>query len=63
MVKEYVDWGAGPRASQNLIVGAKANAAVHDKVSPEIDEVQAVAYGILGHRVIKNNKAEAEGIA
>lgn len=62
LVKEYVDWGAGPRASQNLILGAKANAAVHGKYSPDIEDVQAVAYGILRHRVIKNYKAEAEGI-
>ncbi|WZL90730.1 MoxR family ATPase [Salinimicrobium sp. 3283s] len=63
LVKEYVDWGAGPRASQNLILGAKANAAVRGKFSPDIEDVQAVAFGILRHRVIKNYKAEAEGIS
>lgn len=63
LVREFVDWGAGPRASQNLILGAKANAAVHGKYSPDIEDVQAVAYGILRHRVIKNYKAEAEGIS
>ena len=63
LVKEFVDWGAGPRASQNLILAAKANAAVHGKFSPDIEDVQAVAYGILRHRVIKNYKAEAEGIS
>lgn len=63
LVKEFVDWGAGPRASQNLILGAKANAAVHGKFSPDIEDVQAVAMGILRHRVIKNYKAEAEGIS
>ncbi|MGB7843548.1 MAG: MoxR family ATPase [Salinimicrobium sp.] len=63
LVKEFVDWGAGPRASQNLILGAKANAAVQGKYSPDIEDVQAVAYGILRHRVIKNYKAEAEGIS
>lgn len=63
LVKEFVDWGAGPRASQNLILGAKANAAVHGKYSPDIEDVQAVAHGILRHRVIKNYKAEAEGIS
>lgn len=63
LVKEFVDWGAGPRASQNLILGAKANAAVHGKFSPDIEDVQAVAFGILRHRVIKNYKAEAEGIS
>lgn len=63
LVKEFVDWGAGPRASQNLILGAKANAAVHGKYSPDIEDVQAVAMGILRHRVIKNYKAEAEGVS
>ena len=62
LVKEYVDWGAGPRASQNLILAAKANAAIHGKFSPDIEDVQAVAFGILRHRIIKNYKAEAEGI-
>lgn len=61
-VKQYVDWGAGPRASQNLILGAKAHAAIHSKFSPDIEDVQAVAMGILRHRIIKNYKAEAEGI-
>lgn len=61
-VKQYVDWGAGPRASQNLILAGKAHAAVHGKYSPDIEDVQAVAYGILRHRIIKNYKAEAEGI-
>ncbi len=62
MVKKYIDWGAGPRASQNLILGAKAHAAVQGKYSPDIEDVQAVAYGILRHRIVKNYKAEAEGI-
>ncbi|MGB5818082.1 MAG: AAA family ATPase [Saonia sp.] len=62
-VRQYIDWGAGPRASQNLILGAKANAAVHGKFSPDIEDVQAVAMGILRHRIIKNYKAEAEGIS
>ncbi|MCM4168674.1 Holliday junction ATP-dependent DNA helicase RuvB [Arenibacter antarcticus] len=61
-VKQYIDWGAGPRASQNLILAAKANAAVHGKFSPDIEDVKAVAMGILRHRIIKNYKAEAEGI-
>jgi len=63
LVKNYIDWGAGPRASQNLILGAKANAAVHGKYSPDIEDVQAVAYAILKHRIVKNYKAEAEGIS
>ena len=61
-VKQYVDWGAGPRASQNLILAAKAHAAIKGKYSPDIEDVKAVAYGILRHRIIKNYKAEAEGI-
>ncbi len=62
-VKQYIDWGAGPRASQNLILGAKANAAIQGKFSPDIEDVKAVAMGILRHRIIKNYKAEAEGIS
>ena len=62
-VKQYLDWGAGPRASQNLILGAKAHAAINGKFSPDIEDVQAVAMGILRHRIIKNYKAEAEGIS
>ena len=62
-VKQYIDWGAGPRASQNLILGAKAYAAIRRKYSPDIEDVQAVAMGILRHRIIKNYKAEAEGIS
>ncbi|MDT0644691.1 MoxR family ATPase [Zunongwangia sp. F363] len=63
LVKNYVDWGAGPRASQNLVLAAKAHAAVNGKFSPDIEDVQAVAIGILRHRVIKNYKAEAEDIS
>ena len=62
MVKDYIDWGAGPRASQNLIVAAKANAALHGKFSPDIEDVQKAAIGVLRHRLIKNYKAEAEGL-
>ena len=62
-IKKYIDWGAGPRASQNLILGAKANAALHGKFSPDIADVQKVAIGILRHRMIKNYKAEAEGLS
>jgi MoxR-like ATPase len=62
VVNNYVDWGAGPRASQNLILAAKANAAVNGKYSPDIEDVQVVAYAILKHRIVKNYKAEAEGI-
>ncbi|SDS13521.1 AAA family ATPase [Christiangramia echinicola] len=62
LIKNYVDWGAGPRASQNLIMAAKTHAAVNGKFSPDIEDVQAVSFGILRHRIIKNYKAEAEGI-
>lgn len=63
LVKNYIDWGAGPRASQNLVLAAKANAAIQGKFSPDIEDVQAVAMGILRHRMIKNYKAEAEGVS
>ncbi|MFM9988937.1 AAA family ATPase [Flavobacterium sp.] len=62
-IKNYLDWGAGPRASQNLILAAKTNAALNGKFSPDIEDVQAVATGILRHRIIKNYKADAEGIS
>ncbi|AJR03840.1 AAA family ATPase [Siansivirga zeaxanthinifaciens] len=62
IVKNYIDWGAGPRASQNLILAAKTHAAIHGKFSPDFENVQAVAPSILRHRIIKNYKAEAEGI-
>ncbi|GER60928.1 AAA family ATPase [Patiriisocius marinus] len=63
LVKKYIDWGAGPRASQNLILAAKTNAALQGKFSPDIADVQKVAIGILRHRMIKNYKAEAEGLS
>jgi MoxR-like ATPase len=62
-VKTYIDWGAGPRASQNLILAAKTQAALNGKFSPDIEDVQSVALGILRHRIIKNYKADAEGIS
>lgn len=62
-INNYVDWGAGPRASQNLVLGAKAHAAIQGKFSPDIEDVKAVAMGILRHRILKNYKAEAEGIS
>ncbi len=61
-INTYVDWGAGPRASQNLVLGAKAHAAIHGKFSPDIEDVKAISHGILRHRILKNYKAEAEGI-
>jgi len=59
---DYLTWGAGPRASQYLILGAKCHAAVNGKYSPDIDDVEAVATAILRHRIVRNYKAEAEGI-
>ena len=63
LVKKYIDWGAGPRASQNLILAAKTHAALQGNFSPDIADVQKVAVGILRHRLIKNYKAEAEGLS
>jgi MoxR-like ATPase len=60
---QYLKWGAGPRASQYLVVGAKTHAALHGKYSPDIEDVKAVAPSILRHRIIKNYKAEAENIS
>ncbi len=61
-VNQYLAWGAGPRASQYLVVGAKCHAAFKGKYSPDIEDVNAVAPAILRHRVVRNYKAEAEGI-
>ncbi len=61
--KKYVSYGAGPRASQFLILGAKCHALLRGKYSPDIEDVQAVAYDVLRHRIIKNYKAEAEGVS
>jgi len=63
VTNKYLKWGAGPRASQYLVIGAKTHAALHGKYSPDIEDVQAVAVSILRHRVIKNYKAEAENIS
>ena len=61
-VKKYASWGAGPRASQYLVLGAKCHAILHGKYSPDIEDVQAVAANILRHRVVINYKAESEGL-
>ena len=63
VVKEYIEWGAGPRASQYMIMGAKCHAAINGKYSPDIEDVKAVAKPILMHRLVKNYKAEAEGMS
>ena len=59
---DYITWGAGPRASQYLIIGAKCHGAIHGKYSPDIEDVRTVAATVLRHRIIRNYKAEAEGI-
>jgi MoxR-like ATPase len=61
IINKYVSWGAGPRASQNLIIGAKCHAAITGKYSPDIEDVKAVAEPILRHRLVRNYMAEAEG--
>lgn len=61
-VNDYISWGAGPRASQYLVLGAKCHAAVHGKYSPDIEDVQAIANYVLRHRIVRNYKAEAEGM-
>ena len=61
-VNNYISWGAGPRASQYLVLGAKCHAAIHGKYSPDIEDVQAIANYVLRHRIVRNYKAEAEGI-
>jgi len=61
ITKDFISWGAGPRASQNLIVGAKCHAMLKGKFAPDIEDVQAVAMPILRHRIVRNYKAEAEG--
>lgn len=59
---EFLEWGAGPRASQFLVLGAKCNALLQGKYSPDIEDVQAIAKPVLRHRIVRNFKAEAEGI-
>jgi MoxR-like ATPase len=63
LAKKYIQWGAGPRASQFLIIGAKCHAAIHGKFSPDIEDVKAIAIPILRHRIVLNYKAEAENLS
>ncbi len=63
MIEEYIEWGAGPRASQYIIKAAKCHAAINGKFSPDIEDIQAVAEPVLMHRIVKNYKAEAEEIS
>lgn len=59
---ELLEWGAGPRASQFLVLGAKCNALINGKYSPDIEDVQAVAKPVFRHRIVRNFKAEADGV-
>ncbi len=61
--RKYIAWGAGPRASQNLILAAKCHAVLHGKYSPDIEDVKAIMPDVLRHRIMRNYKAEAEGIS
>ncbi len=63
LATEYLEWGAGPRASQYLVLGAKCNALLNGKYAPDMEDVQAVAKPVLRHRLVRNFKAEAEGIS
>ena len=62
-IKKYLSWGAGPRASQFLVVAAKCHAAINGKYSPDIEDVKAISYPVLRHRIVRNYKAEAEGMS
>jgi MoxR-like ATPase len=61
-INNYISWGAGPRASQFLVLGAKCHAAISGKYAPDIEDVQAVAEAILRHRIVRNYRAESEGL-
>jgi MoxR-like ATPase len=61
-IKDWLEWGAGPRASQYLILGAKTNAILNGRYSPEIEDVKMVSKPVLRHRIITNFNAEADGI-
>lgn len=60
--KKYITWGAGPRASQYLILGAKCHGALNGRPAPEMEDLRAIAHAVLRHRIVRNYKAEAEGI-
>ena len=63
VVRQYIEWGAGPRASQYMLMAAKCHAAINGKYSPDIEDVKAIAIPVLMHRLVKNYKAEAEGMS
>ena len=62
-ISKFIDFGAGPRASQYLILGAKMNAILNGKITPDLEDVRSVSFDVLRHRIVKNYKAEAEGIS
>ncbi|MBC6410675.1 MAG: MoxR family ATPase [Ekhidna sp.] len=62
LAKDYLEWGAGPRAGQFLILAAKCNSLINGKYSPDIEDVRSIALPVLRHRIVKNFKAEAEGL-
>jgi MoxR-like ATPase len=62
-INSYLSWGAGPRASQYLVLGAKCHAAIHGKYSPDIEDIKAIAVPVLRHRIVRSYKAEAEGLS
>ena len=61
-MQKYIEWGAGPRASQFMLLASKCHAAINGKYSPDIEDVQMIAKPVLRHRIVKNYKAEAEGV-
>jgi MoxR-like ATPase len=61
-IHEYVGWGAGPRAGQQLVLGAKARAALQGRPTPGIEDIRAIAHAVLRHRVVTNFNAEADGV-
>ena len=63
IVNEYIEWGAGPRASQYMILAAKCHSILNGKFTPDIEDVKAIAKPILRHRIVKNYKAESKGMS
>tara|TARA_B100001109_G_C18798671_1_gene443801 strand:- start:575 stop:1147 length:573 start_codon:yes stop_codon:yes gene_type:complete len=63
VVNEYIEWGAGPRASQFMILAAKCHCLLNGKFTPDIEDVMAIAKPILRHRIVKNYKAESKGMS
>ena len=63
VVNEFIEWGAGPRASQYMVLAAKCYALLNGKYTPDIEDVKAVAKPILRHRIVKNYKAESKGMS